>query len=150
MSSDGKSTVVVGVDGSEPSVSALRWGHFMARSSDSRLVVVTAYALPTAMYGADWVTMPDWDPQQVAQEALDEALAKVIEDRSGVDTVVREGSAANVILDEGQDAYMIVVGSRGHGGFKGLLLGSVSSAVAEHATCPVLVVHGETSPPPSL
>lgn len=140
--------VIVGVDGSEPSVMALRWGRFMAESSGSRLVAVTAYTSPAAMYGADWVTLPDWDPQQTAKEALDATLAETLGDVP-VSTVVREGSAANVILDEGTGAHMIVVGSRGHGGFKGLLLGSVSSAVAEHAKCPVLVVHGDTAPPPS-
>lgn len=146
---NGASIVVVGVDGSDPSAMALRWGRFMADSSGSRLVAVTAFTSPSAMYGADWVTIPDWDPQQAAKDALDATLAETLGDAEAADTVVREGSAANVILDEGKDAHMIVVGSRGHGGFKGLLLGSVSSAVAEHATCPVLVVHGNTSPPPS-
>lgn len=141
--------VIVGVDGSDPSAMALRWGRFMADSSGSRLVAVTAYVPPSAMYGADWVTIPDWDPQQIAREALDATIAETLGDAEAADTVVREGSAANVILDEARDAHMIVVGSRGHGGFKGLLLGSVSSAVAEHAKCPVLVVHGDTAPPPS-
>lgn len=149
MSNDSKNTVVVGVDGSDPSVNALKWGAFMAKTSGSRLVAVTAYAWPTAMYGADWVTLPDWDPEALAKESLDATLARVLDDPSDIDTVIREGSAANVILDEGQGAHMIVVGSRGHGGFKGLLLGSVSSAVAEHAKCPVLVVHGDTAPPPA-
>ena len=61
--------------------------------------------------------------------------------------LVNEGGAAGVLLDASQGAIMLVVGSRGHGGFTGLLLGSVSANVAEHATCPVLVIHGDQGPP---
>jgi nucleotide-binding universal stress UspA family protein len=50
--------------------------------------------------------------------------------------------AAKVLIDASQGATMLVVGSRGHGGFAGLLLGSVSANVAEHASCPVLIIHG--------
>ena len=57
--------------------------------------------------------------------------------------------ATKVLLDAGRGARMLVLGSRGHGGFAGLLLGSVSSACAQHATCPVVVVHGD-APPPDL
>lgn len=55
--------------------------------------------------------------------------------------LVREGNAAHALIKESQDAEMLVVGSRGHGGFTGLLLGSVSAECAEHAKCPVLVMH---------
>jgi nucleotide-binding universal stress UspA family protein len=57
-----------------------------------------------------------------------------------------EGAAAEVLIRESRDAQMLIVGSRGHGGFAGLLLGSVSSACAEHATCAVLVLHDASSP----
>jgi nucleotide-binding universal stress UspA family protein len=57
--------------------------------------------------------------------------------------------AAKVLLDVSQGAIMLVVGSRGHGGFAGLLLGSVSANVAEHAPCPVLVIHGDQAEPPA-
>jgi hypothetical protein len=63
-------------------------------------------------------------------------------DPQPVDLVVRQGGAAAVLIDQSRDADLLVVGSRGHGGFAGLILGSVSTACAEHAHCPVLVVHG--------
>jgi nucleotide-binding universal stress UspA family protein len=61
--------------------------------------------------------------------------------------VVREGNPAHVLLESSAGAMMLVVGSRGRGGFAGLILGSVSAAVAEHASCPVLVVHGDKPVP---
>jgi nucleotide-binding universal stress UspA family protein len=60
---------------------------------------------------------------------------------------VREGGAAKVLLEVSEGAAMVIVGSRGHGGFTGLLLGSVSANVAEHASCPVLIIHGDQAPP---
>ena len=60
---------------------------------------------------------------------------------------VADGSPAKTLLQISEGARMLVVGSRGHGGFTGLLLGSVSAACTEHAHCPVLVVHGPTPPP---
>jgi nucleotide-binding universal stress UspA family protein len=68
---------------------------------------------------------------------------------AGLQRQVREGGAAKVLLDAGESAIILVVGSRGHGGFAGLLLGSVSANVAEHASCPVLVIHGDQAPPPA-
>ena len=66
-----------------------------------------------------------------------------------LEITVREGAAAKFLLEVSSGARMLVVGSRGRVGFAGLLLGSVGTACAEHATCPVLVIHGSTPPPPS-
>ncbi|CCW11694.1 universal stress protein family [Rhodococcus aetherivorans] len=81
---------------------------------------------------------------------LHETVTGVLGSEPGVSVqeLVRRGGAARVLLDESRDAQFLVVGSRGHGGFSGLLLGSVSAACAEHAHCPVLVIHGDTPPPP--
>ncbi|MEO6530311.1 MAG: universal stress protein, partial [Specibacter sp.] len=61
----------------------------------------------------------------------------------GFSGVCVRGTPAKVLMEHSKSAQMLIVGSRGHGGFAGMLLGSVSSACAEHAGCPVLVVHGE-------
>jgi nucleotide-binding universal stress UspA family protein len=146
--------VVVGVDGSEPSKQALLWARFLAQATGSTLHAVTAWQ-QDAGYG--WsgpgrTAVPtDLDPAADATRLLKEALHKAYGEQAppGLQASVGHGGAAKVLLEASQGARMLVVGSRGHGGFVGLLLGSVSAACAEHATCPVLVVHGATPPPPS-
>lgn len=144
--------VVVGVDGSEPSKQALRWGHFIARASASTLEVVAAWQ-PYNAYGTmggGWSVMPaDWNPAQDAEKALTSTIDEVFGEHrpAGLQLTVREGNAAPVLLEVSQGARLLVVGSRGHGGFSGLFLGSVSAACTEHATCPVLVLHGDTPAP---
>jgi nucleotide-binding universal stress UspA family protein len=77
-----------------------------------------------------------------AEQALQEMLQSVVgdQDHVKVKTQVASGNAAKILIDLSQDADFLVVGSRGHGGFAGLLLGSVSQHVAAHASCPVVVV----------
>lgn len=93
---------------------------------------------------------PEMHPQDDAERMLKDVLAEVLEAYPAVKvhTVVREGNAAQVLLEHCSESSLLVVGSRGHGGFAGLLLGSVSSHCAEHARCPVFVVHGDR--PPSI
>jgi nucleotide-binding universal stress UspA family protein len=143
----GAGRIVVGVDGSQPSQQALRWGAHLATVFGAGLDAVTAWEFP-AMYG--WAAVPsDWDPARDMRTALDQTVQEVFGDQppAGLRRLVNEGGAAGVLLDASQGAIMLVVGSRGHGGFAGLLLGSVSSNVAEHASCPVLVIHGDQDPP---
>ncbi len=151
--SAGSERIVVGVDGSEPSKHALQWGAFLARPIGARIEVVAAWELFTGWtaVGAGWAAVPpDWDPAADAEKALAETIDEVFDGQRppGLTTQVRQGNPAKVLLEASQGARMLVVGSRGHGGFSGLLLGSVSAACAEHATCPVLVVHGTTPAPP--
>jgi nucleotide-binding universal stress UspA family protein len=139
--------IVVGVDGSQPSQQALRWGARLAATFGASLDAVTAWEFPSA-YG--WGSVPsDWDPAQDMRTALDQTVQEVFGDQppAGLRRLVSEGGAAKVLLDASQGAVMLVVGSRGHGGFAGLLLGSVSANVAEHASCPVLVIHSDQAPP---
>lgn len=144
--------VVVGVDGSEPSKHALRWAEFIARASGSTVEVVAAWQpyLAAGWMGVGYAAMPaDWNPSQDAEKAVTATVDEVFGEHrpAGLQLAVREGSAARVLLDASEGAQMLVVGSRGHGGFAGLLLGSVSAACTEHATCPVLVLHGDTPAP---
>ncbi len=145
--SPGEARIVVGVDGSGPSLDALRWAAHFASVFGARLDVVTSWEYPQNF---GWATASsEWNPAEDMKNVLDDAIRAVFGDRppAGVQAVVREGGAARVLLDASQGATMLVVGSRGHGGFAGMLLGSVSSNVAEHAPCPVFIVHGDQPPP---
>jgi len=138
--------IVVGVDGSIPSQQALRWAATIAAGTGATVRAVSAWEFPST-YG--WATWPeDWDPPRDAGRLLAETIASAFEGRppAGLEEVVRQGSPARILTDEGRFASMIVVGSRGHGGVAGVLLGSVSARVAEYADCPVLVVHGDRVP----
>jgi nucleotide-binding universal stress UspA family protein len=147
-----RSRVVVGVDGSKSSKHALRWAQFIARASASTLEVVVAWQPYTAygVMGAGMITMPPvWNPARDAEKALTATVDEVFGAHrpAGLQLTVREGGAAHVLLEASEGARMLVVGSRGHGGFTGLLIGSVSAACTEHATCPVLVLHGDSPAP---
>lgn len=135
--------IVVGVDGSDQSQVALRWAARLAPGLGCRIDAVIAWRFPTGYaFG-----IPDgWDPENDARVCLQEAVEATFEhDRpTDLQLLVRQGMPAKVLLDAGEGARMLIVGSRGHGGFTGLLLGSVSSAVAAHAHCPVLVVHPDS------
>lgn len=147
-SSTARPRVVVGVDGSPQSVQALRWGAHFAASAGASLDAVAAWHWPS---GGAWGMAPipmNWDPKQDTETVVNDAVEDAFGARRPKDIrlIVCQGNPAQVLLEESKGALMLVVGSRGHGGFAGLLLGSVSSAVAEHATCPVLVVHGNREP----
>jgi len=147
----GLDRIVVGVDGSEPSKLALRWAQFLATSTGSLISVVAVWQPLTAYgwLGAGWTTMPTgWDPAKDAEKSVVATIDEVFGEQrpAGLEITLHEGNPAKILLEVSEGARMLVMGSRGHGGFSGLLLGSVSAACAEHATCPVLVVHG-TNPP---
>jgi nucleotide-binding universal stress UspA family protein len=138
--------VVVGVDGSDQSKLALRWALVIATSYDASVVAVAAWQYPSA---SGWgPTAIEWNPEQDMDTCLTQTVAEVCgaQRPEHLQLSVRQGNAAQVLIAESQGASMLVVGSRGHGGFAGLLLGSVSANVAEHAHCPVLVIHGNEDP----
>jgi nucleotide-binding universal stress UspA family protein len=135
--------IVVGVDGSPSSLDALRWAARLAPLTGARIEAVIAWQYPVPI---GWA-MPDWDPEAEARKVLiasvDEAYGAECPD--GMALVVREGNPAKVLIEAAAGATMLVVGNRGRGGFAGLRLGSVSAHCAEHATCPVLVIHGDST-----
>ena len=147
--SSGEPRIVAGVDGSKPSHDALRWAGHFAAIFGAKLDVVTAWEYPPSF---GWAAVaPEWDPARDMARVLDDSVAAVFGDLppASMTLHVYEGGAAEILLNASEGAAMIVVGSRGHGGFAGLLLGSVSANVAEHASCPVFIVHGNQPPPPA-
>jgi nucleotide-binding universal stress UspA family protein len=141
--SDGGSTgpVVVGVDGSELSEAAVGFAFEAASFRNAELVAISAWQVPA---GLDLVPM-QVDVEQFGADqdrALAESLAGYQERYPDVRVrrQVSLGSAAQVLLEAAADAQLIVVGSRGRGGFAGLLLGSVSQSVLHNANCPVAII----------
>lgn len=136
--------VVVGVDGSEPSLRALRWAAHQAAVAGSTLDVVTAWTFPEHAAPLGVVPKVPWPEELLAQaqEALDRLLDEVLPDRDKdrVHAKVIRGPAAPVLLDAARDAALLVVGTRGRSEFEELLLGSVSDNCVRHAGCPVVVV----------
>ena len=137
--------IVVGVDGSEPSISALRRAARIAKLTEGTVEAVTTWEYPV-MADAFAVTS-GWSPESDAREILQRALDAAFPDGvpESVLSVTEMGPAARVLVDRSEGAHLLIVGSRGHGGFAGLLLGSVSAVVAAHAKCPVLILHGTES-----
>lgn len=129
--------IVVGVDGSTASVKALHWACAQAELLDGTVEAVTSWSVPT-QYGNDF-SAHQFDWAGIAQQTLDTAADEVGSLAKSQRSLV-QGSPAHVLVDASVGAELLVVGSRGHGGFAGLLLGSVSEYVITHAHCPVLVI----------
>ena len=147
MDSNVKERIVVGVDGSPSSDDALRWAAREAEVRGDVLEVVCCWTYPTK------VTVGPFQPpladqvfadaaRQVVKQSIERALGARADQMDVVAEVV-EGPTALRLVELSWDAAMIVVGSRGRGAFAGLLLGSVSRHLTEHAHCPVVVVHGD-------
>jgi nucleotide-binding universal stress UspA family protein len=139
--------IVVGIDGSEASRQALHWAIGEARAHGAALQVVHAWHVPYG--GGSPFAYISIDPS-VIEDAARKVLDSMIdgEDTSGlaapVERTLIQSGASSAILESAKAADLVVVGSRGLGGFGGLLLGSVSQQVAHHATVPVVIVpHGD-------
>jgi nucleotide-binding universal stress UspA family protein len=145
--------VVVGVDGSEGAEAALHWAVAEARLRKCRLLAVHAWTpgyvgVPAGGYGYLGGPLESPGPSvddmhRWAEELLESKTAEISAEAKDVEIERRvvEGSAAQALVDAAGEHDLLVVGSRGHGGFAGLLLGSVSQQCAHHARCPVVVVH---------
>jgi nucleotide-binding universal stress UspA family protein len=141
--------IVVGVDGSPESREALRWALEEARLRDATVRAVHAW-------GSPYFFAPGFGPAEDFQapalhEGAEKLLSSIVAEVAGknpdieIEEVVAEGPAASVLVEAAKGADLLVVGSRGHGGFVGLLLGSVSQQCASHAPCPVLIVRSEAT-----
>lgn len=131
--------IIVGVDGSETSIAALRQAARMAAAFDAPLDAVTTWEYPPSVV---YYPMTDWSPEEDAKEILATAIDQAFDGSPppNLTAHVRPGPAAAALIDESKTAGLLVLGSRGHGGFVGMLLGSVSTACVHHAHCPVLIV----------
>jgi nucleotide-binding universal stress UspA family protein len=137
--------IAVGVDGSESAAAALRWAASEARLRGARLRAVHAWNMPTMAYAGSGFVAPasfEDDLGQAAQTGLGEWLGAAQAELDGIEVEhhVAEGQATTVLTDAAADAELLVVGSRGLGGFGELLLGSVSHQVAQRARCPIVIV----------
>lgn len=133
--------VIVGVDGSPSSLAALRQAIVVASAFRATVEAIGVWHVPStsnAFYPAG-----QWSPKEDARAMMGEAAEAVFGDTKPpwFRWSVREGSAARVLIAASTDADLLIVGSRGHSGVVGLLLGSVSAACAEGAHCPVLIMH---------
>jgi nucleotide-binding universal stress UspA family protein len=142
MKTPGESTprVVVGVDGSDASRHALRWALGYAEATQGEVIAVAAWQYPPTFGYAPLWGIADFEGPTARM--LDEVVGKALADGSPVEVRVRVrgGRPATVLLDEAAGADLLVVGSRGHGAFTGMLLGSVAAHCAQHAPCPVVIV----------
>lgn len=142
--------IVVGVDGSEHSVDALRWAAREAQLRGDTLKVVASFATPIMSTGYEVAAPDPSDLAAASTTMLGAAIDTVREEGAldGVDIVTEalEGHAGEQLIRLSSDADLLVVGARGHGGFLGLLMGSVTTYVVNHAVCPVVVVRsGQTT-----
>lgn len=138
--------IVVGVDGSPASKAALAWAVQQAELTDGTIEAVIAWQYPIA-FAASYApigSLSETDFAATAEQVLGRAISETVDSSSPVkvSATVRQGNAAQLLLDAARSADLLVVGSRGHGGFTEALLGSVSQHCVHHAACPVVIIRG--------
>ncbi len=145
---DQATRIVVGVDGSSSSTTALHWAIRQAELTGAAVEAVIAWQYPVNYGSFGWapVSMEEGgtDFGEIAEKTLTDAINKTVDPNTDVTVrpVVSQGNPAQVLLEAARDADLLVVGSRGHGGLTGALLGSVSLHCVHHAACPVVVIRG--------
>jgi nucleotide-binding universal stress UspA family protein len=141
------SGIVVGVDASAHARKALDWAMGEAGLRQAHVAVITVIPAMASPWTKGPLSVPNADEAIAhARKAVEEAIAKSTADLAGpkpasVSLDVLTGFPAQALIDTSRDADLVVVGSRGTGGFATLMLGSVASQVAHHAACPVVIVH---------
>ena len=137
---DKDGAVIVGFDGSDAATDAVRWAADQAVRTGSRLELVIAWEYPTSW--GNTIPLPDdYDPAADARAVLSPVVESLHADFPSLEvgTHVLEGNAGDVLVEASQHASLLVVASRGHRAFAGLVLGSVSQHCVTHAACPVVV-----------
>ena len=144
--------IVVGVDGSEHSVRALRWALAEAKARNATVEALITWSYPViasdGFSGGAVVAMDVAALERSAGQALEGAIEEAEPDATARQAIARrvvEGNPGHALVEASRGADLLVVGSRGHGGFTGLLLGSVSNQCVHHAHCPVTVIRPEAS-----
>ncbi|HWD55864.1 MAG TPA: universal stress protein [Acidimicrobiales bacterium] len=132
--------IVVGVDGSRSSLDALSWAGRQAAMTSACLEVVTTWEWPSS-YGWAVPVPEDFDPEGDVRRTLEATVEPVRAAHPEVQVTARVvgGHPAPVLVEASKGAELLVVGSRGHGEFVGMVIGSVSEYCSAHAHCPVLV-----------
>lgn len=140
-------TVIVGVDGSLQSRHALMWGVEEARLRGDHVVALMAYSPPPAYYPSGLPGSGNIELDHRIEKTARSALSKIVEEIGSSSEavkikaeVVEHSQPARALTQRAGVGDILVVGSRGHGGFTGLLLGSVSQQCVQHAQCPVVVL----------
>ena len=142
MNTSANAPILVGIDGSDPSLDALRYAAKVSAALGAPLRAITTWDYPAL---ADLYPLAGWSPDQDAAMILETSIKAVFagDPPADLSAAVVAGPAVPALIKESHGAEMLVLGSRGRGGFAGLLLGSVSSTCATHAHCPVLIVRHE-------
>lgn len=142
--------IVVGTDGSDTARAAVDVAFEEAEARGTRVVAIRAYADATAPWGPESAPYVDrWDDRRDEEkQILEDEIApwRVRFPTVAVETLVFDGNPVRVLVDMSSTAQLVVVGTRGHGGFAGLLLGSVGLQLLHHADCPVIIVRSEATP----
>jgi nucleotide-binding universal stress UspA family protein len=143
-------SVVVGIDGSQAALHAVRWAAAEAQNVQCSLSLVHTVEWPLVSFPVPAGLRADWTQQMHEQGRrwLREAQEAAELVAPGVQTQAHlfSGDPRQRLLAEAEHARELVVGSRGLGGFTGMLLGTTSASVTQHASCPVVVVHGQDAP----
>ena len=139
---------MVGVDGSASSLAALHWAVHQAGLTGGTVDAVVAWRIPASMTGFGFapVAVADCsDMEQIAQRVLEEVVNKIVGPDDGplVRSLAVQGFPGPVLVNASAGADLLVLGSRGHGGFSGALLGSVGQHCVRHAHCPVVIIRGD-------
>jgi nucleotide-binding universal stress UspA family protein len=138
--------IIVGVDGSDNSRAAMRWAYDEAAHHGASLTAVMVWHSPVLPMSPPYGSLPpegyETQPEREAATVLEQLTADLDTRKPAVDvrTSMQKGNPAKVLIELSGGADLLVVGSRGHGGFAGMLLGSVSQHLVAHAACPVVVI----------